>query len=140
MDQARAVINIKEGVIEIEGPVEFVRLYLEKYAPAMKGKSSAEPNGGTPGKKLATRRSPKGGRRLCTRAIRAEIKAGFFDKPRSPHAVKERLNEKGAVCSIGTLRNSLKKVVEEERLVTAGRGRGLVYGRKAEDGEVVPPA
>ena len=139
MDQARAVININEGVIELEGPVEFVRLYLEKYAPAIKVISTSTSEAGSPGKQSATRRRPKGGRRSCTRAIRAEIKAGFFDKPRSTQAVRERLNEKGVACSIGTLRTSLKKAVEEERLVTAGRGRGLVYSRKAEEGEVVPP-
>ena len=37
MDQAKAVINLNEGVIQLEGPVGFVQRYLEKYAPAKKG-------------------------------------------------------------------------------------------------------
>jgi len=139
MDQAKAVINLNEGIIQLEGPVEFVQRYLETYAPAMKGLSTPEPEEGTPAQKLAGRSRPKGGRRSCTRAIRAEIKAGFFDKPRSTQAVRERLKEKGVACSSGVLRTSLRKAVAGARLGTSGRGRGLVYSRKAEDGEVVPP-
>ena len=30
------VIDIKEGVIELEGPIDFVRHYLEVYQPAIK--------------------------------------------------------------------------------------------------------
>ncbi len=140
MDQAKAIINLNEGIIQLEGPMEFVQRYLERYAPAMKGLSTPEPEDGTPGQKLAGRSRPKGVRRSCTRAIRAEIKAGFFNKPRSTQAVRERLVERGAVCSIGTLRNSLKKAVEEERLGTTGRGRGLVYSRKAEEGSPEVPS
>ena len=42
MDQAKAVINLNEGIIQLEGPVEFVRRYLEKYAPATKVFSAPE--------------------------------------------------------------------------------------------------
>jgi hypothetical protein len=31
MDEARVVINLKEGIIELEGPVDFVRHYLDMY-------------------------------------------------------------------------------------------------------------
>jgi len=47
MDQAKAVINLSEGIIQLEGPVEFVQRYLEKYALAMKGLPIAEPQAGT---------------------------------------------------------------------------------------------
>ena len=36
MSEARVVIDLKEGVIELEGPVDFVRHYLEIYQPAVK--------------------------------------------------------------------------------------------------------
>ena len=138
MDQAKAVININEGVIQLEGPVEFVRHYLEKYAPAMKALSTLEPQASSSGQ-VEARGRPRRGQRSCTRAIRAEIKAGFFDKPRATQAVRERLTEKGVVCSVGVLRVSLRKAVEEGRLETTGRGRGLVYSRKAEGVEVKQP-
>ena len=75
---------------------------------------------------------------ITTKAIRAELKAGFFDEPKRSGAVRERLAEKGVACSIGLLRASLRKAVEEGRLGTTGKGRGLVYSRKAEGGEVEP--
>ncbi len=139
MDQAKAVINLNEGVIQLEGPVEFVQRYLEKYAPAMKGLSTPESQAGTSGRQVEARGRLRGGQRSCTRAIRAEIKAAFFDEPRSTQVVRERLTEKGVACSSGVLRTSLKKAVEEGRLGTAGRGRGLVYSRKAQEGEVELP-
>ena len=139
MDQAKAVINLNEGIIQLEGPVEFVQRYLEKYAPAMKGLSTPEPQASSLGDQVEVRGRPRGGQRSCTRAIRAEIKAGFFDEPRSTRAVRERLTEKGMACSSGVLRISLRKAVEEGKLGTAGRGRGLVYTRKAEGYEPARP-
>ena len=139
MDQAKAVINLKEGVIQLEGPVEFVQRYLERYAPAIKGLPALEPQAGTSVRQAGVRPKPRGGQRSCTRTVRAEIKAGFFDEPRSTKAVRERLTEKGVPCSSGVLRISLRKAVEEGRLGTDGRGRGLVYSRKAEEGETIQP-
>ncbi len=136
MDQAKAVINLNEGIIQLEGPVEFVQRYLERYTLATKGPSTPESQAGTSAKHVEARGRLRGGRRSCTRAIRAEIKAGFFDEPRSTRAVRERLTEKGVTCSSGLLRITLRKAVEEGRLGTAGRGRGLVYSRKSEGGEV----
>ena len=139
MDQAKAVINLNEGIIQLEGPVEFVQRYLEKYAPAMKGLQTLEPQADTEGKAVRSQGRPRGGQRSCTRAIHAEIKAGFFDEPKRSGAVRERLAGRGVACSSGLLRVSLRKAVEEGRLETTGRGRGLVYRRKAEGGEVAQP-
>ena len=137
MDQAKAVINLNEGVIQLEGPVQFVQRYLEQYALALKGLPSAEPKAKTT-KPTEARGRRRGGQRSCIRAIRAEIKAGFFEKPKASGAIKERLVQKGVSCSIGLLRASLKKAVEEGRLLTTGRGRGLVYCQKAAPGEPTP--
>ena len=79
-------------------------------------------------------------KRLCTRGIRAEVKAGFFDEPRSTGAVKERLTEKGVSCSSGLLRTSLKKVVDEWRLSPTASGRARVYSRTGERSVALPPA
>jgi hypothetical protein len=133
MDQAKAIINLNEGIIQLEGPVEFVQRYLEKYAPDMKGLSTSESQAGTSRRRVEARGRPRGGQRSCTRVIRAEIKAGFFDEPRSTQAARERLTDKGVVCSSSVLRTSLRKAVEEGKLSTTGRGRGLVYSRKAEE-------
>ena len=132
MDQAKAVIKLNEGIIELEGPVEFVERYLERYGSAIKGLPAVEPQRAGPPRDVRARGKARGGQRSCTRAIRAEIKAGFFDKPRSTRSLKERLTEKGVTCSTGLLRTSLKKIVDEARLSPAGKGRARVYSRTGE--------
>ena len=139
MDQVKAVIKLNEGIIELEGPVEFVERYLERYGSAIRGLPAMEPQRASPQGDVRARGKARGGQRSCTRAIRAEIKAGFFDEPRSTRAVKERLTEKGVSCSTGLLRTSLKKVVDEGRLSPTGRGRARVYNRTGEQSVALPP-
>ena len=109
MDQAKAVIDLKEGVIQLEGPVEFVQRYLEKYAPAVKGIASPESQDGTAVRQVEMRDRMRGGQHSCTRAIRAEIKSGFFDEPKATKGVRERLTEKGVACTSGVLRHMFEK-------------------------------
>ena len=140
MDQAKAVIKLNEGIIELEGPVEFVERYLERYGSAIRGLPAMEPQRASPPRAVKARGKVRGGQGSCTRAIRAEVKAGFFDEPKSTRAVKERLTEKGVSCSSGLLRTSLKKVVDEGRLSPTGRGRARVYSRTGEQSVALPPA
>jgi len=140
MSQAKAVINLSEGIIELEGPLEFVERYLERYGAAIKGLPAAEPQHAGPPRVVKARGKARGGQGSCTRAIRADIKAGFFDEPKSTRSVKERLTVKGVSCSTGLLRTSLKKVVGEGRLSPTGRGRARVYSRTGEQSVALPPA
>jgi hypothetical protein len=140
MDQAKAIINLNEGTIQLEGPMEFVRHYLEMYAPAVKRLPTTTSRTTTSGVAEQVRGRLRGTQRSCTRAIRAEIKAGFFDEPKSTPAVRERLIDKGVVCSSSMLRITLKKATEEGKLVISGRGRGIVYNRKAGTSEATPAA
>ena len=39
MEQAKVVMNLKEGIIELEGPLEFVQKYLDTYYPTVKKSS-----------------------------------------------------------------------------------------------------
>ena len=95
MGQVKVVINLSEGIIELEGPVEFVERYSERYGVAIKGLPAAEPQHAGPPRVVKASGKARGGQRSCTRAIRAEVKAGFFDEPRSTRSLKERLTEKG---------------------------------------------
>ena len=140
MDQVKAVIKLNEGIIELEGPVEFVERYLERYGSAIKGLPAIEPQRAvSPPREVRARGKARGGQGSCTRAIRAEVKAGFFGESRSTRAVKERLTEKGVSCSSSLLRTSLKKVVDEGRLSPTGRGRARVYNRTGEQSVALPP-
>jgi len=37
MEDAKVVINLKEGIIEMEGPADFVRHCLDMYGPSIRG-------------------------------------------------------------------------------------------------------
>lgn len=132
MDQAKVVIKLNGGIIELEGPIEFVERYLERYGFAIKGLPAVEPKRASPPRDVRACGKARRGQRSCTRAIRFKIKAGFFDEPRSTRAVKERMTEKGVSCSSGLLRTNLKKVMDEGRLSPTGRGRVRVYNRTGE--------
>ena len=140
MDQAKAVINLNEGIIQLEGPVEFVRRYLEKYAPVIKGISTPAHPAGRAAKQTKTTGRRRGGRVSCARAIRAGIKAGFFDEPKPTKAVRGWLTEKGISCSSGVLRTSLREAVQGGRLQTSGRGRGITYRRNFKTAGTTAPS
>ena len=127
------VIDLKEGVIELEGPVDFVRHYLEMYRPTIKGLQIA------PGKVIASseklkrssrrKNATKGKRVSCTKAIQNELKAGFFNEPKSTGDVKRRLKEAGFEFSDGNIRNSLKRLTSMGTLTADGKGVSLTYSK-----------
>ncbi len=137
MDDARVVINIKEGVIELQGPVDFVRHYLDTYQFAIKELQGLpkdiavrpeKPKALPRKRKEAPRR--KTGRRVrgsCTEAIRSYLEAGFFDEPRSTSEVKQKLRETGVACTDGAVRAGLKRLAQSGSLGTTGKGRSLRY-------------
>jgi hypothetical protein len=164
MTQAKAIINLQTGTIELEGPVEFVRAYLERYAPLMSDQQapdSRKPRAITPRGKVAKdkgvkKRIVKGkparqkkikpvkiltrgkrGQNSCARIINNEIDAGFFDKPVSITAVSDRMREAGFSCSKAMLRGSLKKAIAQGTIESTGKGRGMVYMKK-ETGNEAP--
>ncbi|MBM2831547.1 MAG: hypothetical protein HW414_599 [Dehalococcoidia bacterium] len=142
MDEARAVINLKEGTIELQGPVDFVRHYLDTYQSAIRGSQGLPKDvAAAPGMDEAPSRR-KGRGRLNTRtrktkrgsslaAVRRQLKAGFFDEPRSMGDLRHRLNEAGLICTDRAIRAGLRKLSETGKLEKAGRGRAMRYRRLA---------
>ena len=140
MDEARVVINIKKGVIELEGPVDFVRHYLDTYQFAIK-ELQGLPKGPvvSPQKAKALPREKKGARgtkagkrerRSCAAAIRSYLEEGFFDEPRSTGEVKQHLSEMGVICTDGAITASLRRMSMSGSLDTTGTaGRALCYHR-----------
>ena len=119
--QAKAEINLKEGVIILEGPVDFVRHYLDIYRIALQGMATTE--GQTA---LARKRGRREGTSL-TGAIGKEVEAGFFDEPRSVADVKNRLSEAGLKFTDSSLRRGLRRLARSGALVSIGRRRSLRY-------------
>jgi len=139
MNEARVVINLKDGIIELQGPVDFVRHYLDTYQPAIKGLQSLpkevavspEKARALPRKRKVApaAKAEKGKRASCTGAIRSDLEAGFFDEPRSTGEVKQRLSETGFTFTDSNVRNSLRRLAKSEVLGTSGRGTSLRYQR-----------
>jgi len=133
---AKAVINLKEGVIELEGPVEFVREYLKLYRPALRQSlgtaaetGAAQTQGVVPGReRVLGGRKAKGIRRpSCSKAIDAELRAGFFDKARAIQQVRKQLMEKGLSYTNNCIRMNLKKLINSGLLNKVGAGRATRY-------------
>ena len=130
MSEARVVIDLKEGVIELEGPIDFVRHYLEMYQPAIKRLNrgvAANQEISKPSSKKS--RASKAKRVSCTAAIQKEIKAGFFSEPHTFKDIKQRLNESGYEFRDNNIRSSLKRLTTTGALSVNGKGRGLIYSK-----------
>jgi hypothetical protein len=129
MDEARVVINLKEGIIEIQGPVDFVRHYFDLYQPAIRKLSASAAQA------TALEKGPRGRRAArvksvpCPKAIRSELEAGFFDGPRSVGEIKQRLSEAAYDFTDSNVRNCLKRLTGSGVLSALGSGRGLRYQR-----------
>ena len=141
MDEARVVIDIKEGVIELEGPVDFVRHYLDMYQSAIKELQGLPGDiAVSPQKARALPRKRKEAPRIkvekrkrasCTGTIRSYLEAGFFDEPRSTGEVKQRLNETGLTFTDNAVRMSLSRLSQAGLLDSMRKGRSVSYRRQA---------
>src|SRR3989304_9031430 len=128
MAEARVVIDLKEGVSELEGPVDFVRHYLKMYQPTLKRLPREAAAGQEKPKRSSRRRSAAKAKRVsCTIAIRNELEAGFFNEPNSTGDIKRRLKEAGFEFSDGNIRNSLKRLTTMGALSAKGKGGTLTY-------------
>ena len=142
MDEARVVINLKEGIVELQGPVDFVRHYLDMYRPAIKGLQGLPQDVGVKSEKgrslprkrkvAAATEAGKGKRGSCIGAIRSDMEAGFFDKPRSTGEIERRLSEAGVTFTENGLRANLRRLSLTGLLDTVRKGRSVRYQRRAQ--------
>ncbi len=133
MDQAKAIVNLKEGIIQLEGPVEFVREYLNIYGSAIKGleeipkETEAAPKEKTVRGKAKTTRVKAAAKRVsCADAVRAEVEAGFFAEPRSARETNEQLIGKGMTYTVESTRMALNMLCGKgvvDRVKEGGRVR-----------------
>lgn len=133
---AKAIINIKAGVIDLEGPVDFVTYYLDRYQGTIgekglpHGKASLPKRARVSAKKEKEVKSPgrtRGKRGSCTKIIQGYLNGGFFDEPRSFKDIKQNISESGGVCTDSALRQTLKRLAQSNTLSTTGQRRSLRY-------------
>jgi hypothetical protein len=135
MDRARAVINIKEGIIEFEGPLDFVNGKLEKYGQAIEsllGAGASRVSGrGLPqaGKRRPGRpaRESKTKASTCIEALRQSVNEGFFKEPRTIGDIRNHVAGKGLSFTVRAIRAGLTRLTNAALLETSGKGRGLRY-------------
>ena len=133
MEQAKAVINLKEGVIQLEGPVEFVRHYLDIYRFSIRElQGAAEDVAATKERRASAVGRSEGAKPVsCSSAVREEFESGFFAEPRSVRETSQRLIEKGITCTSESIRMALNRLCGEG-LADRVKKKGLFqYCRKA---------
>jgi len=140
MEDAKVVINLKEGMIEMEGPADFVQRCLDMYGPGIRGllglpqDTAAAPKkaGDVPRKrKTAAVATPRRGRAATVMAtIRDDLESGFFDKPRSIADIKQRLSEAGRTFTDGGVRANLRKLTQDGLLNAVKKGRSVRFQRR----------
>ena len=142
MDEARVVINLKEGIVELQGPADFVQHCLDMYGPAIRGLQglpqdvAATPEKAKPlprkRKAAAVAKSGRARRGSCIGAIRSDLEAGFFDKPRSIREIKQRLSEAGITFTENGVRANLRRLSLAGSLDIVRKGRFVRYQRRAQ--------
>ncbi|MEL7561913.1 hypothetical protein [Dehalogenimonas sp. 4OHTPN] len=125
MTEARVFIDLKEGVIELEGPIAFVEKYIAIYAPAAAAESVPETprKRGRPAKKGALPLKKK--KVNADRIIGAMIDNGFFNSARGFGAIKVEALKMAPDLSDTKIRKALQKV--KSTLPPSGTGRGTKY-------------
>lgn len=139
MDEARVIINLKEGIVELQGPPDFVRHCLDMYQPAIKGLLGLPSEAATKLEKTkplprerkvhAAAKARKGKPTSCVGVIRSDLEAGFFDKPRSTGEIKQRLSEAGLSFTENGVRANLRRLSLSGALDVVQKGRSGRYQR-----------
>jgi len=140
MDEARVVINLKEGIVELQGPPDFVRHCLDIYQPTIKGIQGLPQD--TVERPEMARRLPekrkaaavikphRGKRGSGIGTLRSDLEAGFFDEPRSTDEIKRRLSDSGVSITDSGVRANLRKLKLDGLLDTVRKGRSVLFQRR----------
>ena len=140
MDEARVVINLKEGIVELQGPADFVQHCLDMYGPAIRGllglpqDVAARPAKARPlpdkRRTAAVARPRRRKRAAGMAAIQSDLEAGFFDQPRSTDEIKRRLSDAGVTITDSGARANLRRLTLNGLLDAVKEGRSVRYLRR----------
>jgi hypothetical protein len=126
MTEARVFIDLKEGVIELEGPIDFVEKYMAKYAPGAAAPEKPAVKRG-PGRPAKAAKPAKKKKVSCDKIIGAMVAEGFFSQGRGFGAIKAKVLETEPGCSDNRIRKALKNAIAGGKISASGAGRGMKY-------------
>jgi len=140
MDEARVVINLKEGIVELQGPADFVKHCLDMYRPTIQRLQglpqdvAVSPEKAKPlpekAKAAAVIKPRRGKRASVMGTIRSDLEAGFFDEPRSTGEIKQRLSDAGLTFTDSGVRANLRRLTLDRLLNTLRKGRSVRFQRR----------
>lgn len=129
MTNARVLIDLQEGVIELEGPVEFVEKHMMRFL--LEETDTVEPvparKPGRPAKAGKVGRKKK--RDSCNEVINGLYDSGYFKKARNFGVIKQQVLKTAPECSDNLIRKTLKEAIASGKLNASGIGRGMKYTR-----------
>jgi len=126
--EARVFIDLKEGVIELEGPIAFVEKYMAKYAPGV-AVAEAPPEKRKRGRPAKAAKPAKKKRVNCKKIIADMVAAGFFSQGRGFGAIKTEIVKTAPDCSDNRIRKALKNAIAGGKVTANGAGRGMKYSQ-----------
>lgn len=121
MDIVKATINVKEGILQLEGPQEFVEKYLEIYRPnASTWQTALLQRGEVKTKEEAPKRTravkPKVGP-SCAERVRILIGEDYFKDPKTNIEITNWLREqKGITYEAKTVAAALNYLIKSGKL------------------------
>ena len=127
MTEARVFIDLKEGVIELEGPIDFVEKYMAIYAPGATAQVAPEKPAVKRGRPAKAGKPVKKKKVNCDKIIGAMTTDGFFSQGRGFGSIKEEVLKTAPECSDNKIRKSLKNAIASGKLSASGAGRGMKY-------------
>ncbi len=133
MDTAKAIINLKEGSIQLEGPQEFVEKYLDQYKQlivslpiAHKTSKTADTvetvKDKTPKRKPRTRTGPG-----CTEEMQKLLDEGYFKEVRIRADVQNELLSRGNRFESKEVSAVLNNLFKAGKLKRTGAGKNAKY-------------
>lgn len=132
----KALINLKDGTIQLEGPQDFVEKYLDKYHPIIeKGAKSAsipekkeEENEGEKAIQKRTRTAKSKAGPTCGEKIRELINEGFFKEPKTGGQITEHLkSQKGLIYLSKDVAANLKRLFDKGNIKRITEGGVFKY-------------
>ncbi|OGN98133.1 MAG: hypothetical protein A2Y89_07125 [Chloroflexi bacterium RBG_13_51_18] len=129
----KALINLKDGTIQLEGPQEFVEKYLDQYKQLIVGLPTAHKTSKTaetipiesdktPKRKTRAKSGP-----TCTQKVQELLDEAYFKQPKTREDVQNELLNRGLRFSSSEVSARLINFFNSGKLKRTGTGKNAQY-------------